>query len=771
MEFRAEGLICGTRTGLRLRLGTGAMVLLLGAGAAQAQDAPAAGDTIETVVVTARKHAEPIQQTPIAITAFTSADLAMRNVTNLSNVAAYTPNLVFDQGTGNTGSSNTAQIFIRGIGQTDFLFTTEPGVGIYIDGVYLPRAIGSLMDMVDVQQIEVLKGPQGTLFGQNSVGGAINITTREPAPDFGGQGSVTVGNYARHDFQGTVNVPLGDDLLTSLSLISRNEDGYVKRPFDRTTEGDIDMLGGRAQVLWTPGQSFDLRLIADFTQRWEHAIPDTAIGVNPASPVLGLWNALVAPFAGGPYTMASISSNPDIDNGTGPNLSDLTVWGVSATATWHLDAVTLKAITAYRHQDAAFAIDTDHSALDYLNQSVADIQQQVSEEVQASGTALDGRFNYVFGVMYFHEDGRDAYNLDLAPGLFQALEALPPGIIPGLGGAGNPANVSLDLDELISTRISSNSYSGYAHGEYKITDRLTASAGLRYTYDVKHLAESLQQLQSNTHDYSVGPHDSWDALTPQFGLQYQWTPDIMTYVSAARGFKAGGFNGRASTAFAADIPFDPEYVWTYEAGVKTEWLDNRLLLNGAAFYSDYSNLQLTTVTSDPAGSIQAIVQNAGKARIDGFELEGTAIPLDGWNVDFGLGYLDAAYTRLSPTVTGVTLGDRLVKTPKWSLTIGSDYTFGMAWGDLTLRADYSYRSKVENVAGNDPLLAQNGYGLFSANATIRPEGAFWSLVLFGTNLADERYIANGLSGLDSVGTADVTYGRPREFGARLNVDF
>ncbi|MEJ0028827.1 MAG: TonB-dependent receptor plug domain-containing protein [Rhizomicrobium sp.] len=209
------------------------MALFLGGVAAQAQDTPA--DTIETVLVTARKHAEPIQQTPIAITAFTANDLAMRNVTNLSNVAAYTPNLVFDQGTGNTGSANTAQIFIRGIGQTDFLFTTEPGVGIYIDGVYLPRAIGSLMDMVDVQQVEVLKGPQGTLFGQNSVGGAINITTKEPTPDFGGEGSVTVGNYSRHDFQGTVNVPLGDDLLTSLSLISRNEDGYVKRPFDKTT--------------------------------------------------------------------------------------------------------------------------------------------------------------------------------------------------------------------------------------------------------------------------------------------------------------------------------------------------------------------------------------------------------------------------------------------------------------------------------------------------------------------------------------------------------
>lgn len=748
----------------------GVAVLGMSSGMVHAQDA--SSSAIETVEVTARKHVEPLQQTPISITSFTSEDLRARNITNLSNIAPYTPNLVFDQGTGNTGSSDTAQIFIRGIGQSDFLFTTEPGVGIYIDGVYLPRSIGSLMDLIDVQQIDVLKGPQGTLFGQNSVGGAINITTKEPTPDFGGEASATVGNYGRYDFSGTVNIPLaGDKLLSSLSLITRNEDGYVKRVSDGATEGNIDMIGGRAQVLWTPDSQFDLRITGDYTRRHEHAIADTAIAINPAAPVLALWNALVGPSVGGPYTEASVSPNPNYDYGTGPDYSDLTVWGTAVTATWHLNDLTLKSITSYRDQTAAFGIDTDHSALDYLNQTVADKDHQLGEELQATGTAFGDRFNYVFGGAYFGEGGHDAYNLDLAPGLYDALEMLPPGVIPGLGGKGNPANVALDLDELIDTAINDQTYAAYAHGEFKITSQLTASAGLRYTYDLKHLSESLVHLSAGVTSFDVAESDNWNALTPQFELQYQWTPDIMTYASASRGFKAGGFNGRASTEFIAEQPFNPEYVWTYEAGFKTEWLDKHALVNGTLFYSDYSNLQLTTLTTDPTGSVAAIVQNAGKARIQGFELESIAVPADGWNIDFSAGYLDAAYIQLDPTVSGIALNSTLPKTPRWTLSFGSDYTFGIPWGALTLRADYSFRSRVDNTATDDAILVQNGFGLLSANATFQPKGADWNLVLFGTNLTNKRYIANGLSGIDSVGTADVTYGRPREYGVRFNVNF
>ena len=725
------------------------------AGAAEAIGATSADNpnTVEAVVVTARRIAEPIQKTPISITAFTAHDLVVRNVTDLSRIAAYTPNLVFDRGTGDTGSSNTAQIFIRGIGQSDFLFTTDPGVGVYIDGIYLPTSIGAVMDLDDVQQVEVLKGPQGTLFGQNTVGGAINITTREPTEQFGGDGSVTLGNYATRFFTGTVNVPLAPDLLSSLSFSSRNENGYVKRPSDNSTEGDVDSQVVRGQILWTPASDFTLRLIGDYTQQREHAIPEVELGVNTAAPVLGLWNALVGGPAGAPYTAASISPDPNVDFGTGPNYSDLTVSGISATAAWRLGNATLKSITSYRRQDAQFGIDTDHSAETYVFQTVADRQDQFSQEVQFLGSALDDRLNYVFGLTYFHLNGLDNYHLDIAPGLYQII--------------------GLDINELIFTHLDSSSYSGYGHVDYKLTSKLSVSAGVRYSDVSKALHEDLQLLASNVTKFDVTPADKWHALTPQFGLQYQWTPDAMTYVSASRGFKAGGFNGRAATSFIASTPFNPEYVWTYEAGFKTEWFDKRALVNGAAFYSDYTNLQLTTVVPDPTsgGGVAAIVQNAGAARIDGFELDVVAVPVRNLNVNLDVGYLDSKYTSLNPNVQGITLSSKLPKTPKWTASVGADYTWLLPSGELTLRSDFSFRSTVQEVANNDPLLVQSGFGVLSANLRYRPTGANWSVSAYGANLTDTRYMTNGLTALSSLGIAGATYGRPREYGARLDFKF
>jgi iron complex outermembrane receptor protein len=725
------------------------------AGAAQAIGAAPADKpgTVEAVVVTARRIAEPLQKTPISITAFTAHDLVVRNVTDLSRIAAYTPNLVFDRGTGDTGSSNTAQIFIRGIGQSDFLFTTDPGVGVYIDGIYLPTSVGALMNLDDVKQVEVLKGPQGTLFGQNTVGGAINITTRAPADRFGGDASVTLGNYATRFFTGTVNLPLASDLLTSLSFSSQNENGYVKRPSDNSTEGDVDEQVVRGQVLWTPTSDFSLRLIGDYTQEREHAIPEVELGVNTSAPVLSLWNALVGGPAGTPYTPASISPDPNVDFGTGPNYSDLTVWGVSATASWRLGNATLKSISSFRRQDAAFGIDTDHSAVTYVFQTVADRQDQFSQEFQLLGSAFGDRLNYVFGMTYFHLSGVDHYHLDIAPGLFPII--------------------GLDINELILTQLDSSSYSGYGHVDYKLTSKLSVSAGLRYSYVHKTLHEDLQLLASDVTKFDVNPSDNWNALTPQFGLQYQWTPNAMTYVSAARGFKAGGFNGRAATTFIAETPFNPEYVWTYEAGFKTEWFDRRALLNGAAFYSSYTNLQLTTVVPDPTsgGGVAAIVQNAGAARIDGFELDAIAVPVRNLNVNLDVGYLDSKYTSLNPNVQGITLSSKLPKTPKWTVTVGADYTWLLPRGELTLRSDYSFRSTVQEVANNDPLLVQSGFGVLSANLRYRPAGASWSVSAYGTNITNTRYMTNGLTAFNSLGIAGATYGHPREYGARLDFRF
>ncbi len=393
--------------------------------------------------------------------------------------------------------------------------------------------------------------------------------------------------------------------------------------------------------------------------------------------------------------------------------------------------------------------------------------RQFSQEIQWLGSAFDGRIDYAVGGLHLFERGRDTYTLMVAPGLYQALEALPPGLIPGLGGAGNPVDVSLDYDASLASGIDSRSDALYAHAEYRLTDQLSLAGGLRQTWDQKDYQARFDRLAAGVEVYDVSTSHRWQALTPAADLEYRWTSELMTYLSAARGYKAGGFNGRSQTAFSAEQPFDPEYVWTYEAGLKSAWFDRRAVLDLAVFHSDYTNMQLESLSSQGAAP-QVIVENAGAAKIDGFELEGSAVLTSHLRLNAGLGHLHARYTRLAPTVTAVTLSSQFAKTPDWTFNIGAESGFDTRVGRLTARGDYAYRSQVQNTADNVQLVAQKGYGLLQAQLTLEPENARWSITAFGTNLTDTRYVTNGLSTLDSIGVATVSYGRPREWGLRLS---
>ena len=719
-------------------------------------------------MVTARWRPQRLQDTPVSITAFTADDLKSRNLTNLSQIAAFTPNLVFDPGVGDTGGSTNAQVYIRGIGQGDFLFTTEPGVGIYLDGVYMARSIGSMMNLVDVEQIEVLKGPQGTVFGKNTTGGAISLTTRRPAADPGARGAVTIGDYARFDTFAAADMPIVEGkLLSKIAISSEHRDGYETRVGDGATLGGANAIGGAAQLLWLHDPDFEVLLSADYTRRRESPAANGLVEVNPAAPLLALWNGLVAGPAGHPFDARYVPADPAITYGTGPNRSNLDQGGISARAEWRSGAGVLRSITAYRAQNADFASDPDNSPADYVEQEVQDRTRQFSQEVQWLGSAAGGRLRYTLGGLYFDERGHDTYRIRIAPGLYQALEALPPGIIPGLGGPGNPVNASLDYDGALTSSIVSRSYALFAHADYQVTGAFDVWAGLRETLDHKDYHASFDRFASGITAYDVTPSHSWSALTPTAGVEYRWTPALMTYVSASRGYKAGGFNGRSETAFVAQTPFDPEYVWTYEAGLKGSWFDRRLTLDLAAFHSNYTDLQLLSLSSDGAAPV-VIVQNAGAARIDGFEVELTAAPVAGMRLSSGVGHLDARYTRLDPSVTAATLADQLPKTPAWTFNAGIEQAFATPIGRLTARGDYAWRSMVQNAVDNAPILAQKAFGLLDAQLALQPKGARWSIAAFGTNLANTRYITNGLSTLDSIGTANVTHGRPREWGLRLD---
>jgi len=736
-----------------------------------AEVAPQNPAALTEVIVTARWREERLQDAPVSITVFSEADLRARGLTNLAQIAAFTPNLVFDPGVGDTGGSTNAQIYIRGVGQADYLFTTEPGVGVYVDGVYAARSIGSMMNLIDVEQIEVLKGPQGTAFGKNSAGGAINIVTRRPGREKGGRAAITLGSDGRRDGFAAIDLPTANGRLASkVALNVSRRDGYVTRLDGGAALGGLDAAGAALQVRWSPDEAFELLVATDVSRRRETPSPTVLLAVDTAAPLLALWNGLVAAPAGAIYDGRFARPDAAETYATGENRSDLDLWGVSATAEWRGDFGRLRSISAFRRHDADFATDADHSPLAYTEQAVNDRMQQTSQELRWLGATDDGRLKYMLGGLLFSESGRDTYSLQIAPGLFNALEALPPGIIPGLGGAGNPIHRDLDYDAVLDSAMESFSSALFAQADYELNDAMSLSTGLRQTWDRKSYWARFERLSSGVTVYDVTAKRRWSALTPSVSLQHRWTPRVTTYVSAARGYKAGGVNGRAQTAAGATRTFNPEYVWTYETGLKSAWFDDRARVNLALFHSDYKDLQLLSFNSQ-GGAPVVVVENAGAATVDGFELEITARPTNASRLNLGLGHLDARYTRLDPSVTAVTLKSRLAKTPAWTLNLGLEHDLRTALGRLTVRGDYVWRSRVENSAENSPALAQTGFGLLNAQATLHPLGAAWSLTLSGANLTGARYITNGLDTLASIGVADATLGRPREWAMRLDYGF
>ncbi len=746
---------------------------------------------LEEIVVTARKREERLIDTPIAVTAVSDIVLNRRNLKDLTGLSQVVPNLVFDLGSGSTGGSNNAQIFIRGIGQQDFLFTSDPGVGLYIDGVYFPRATGVVMDLVDLEQVEVLRGPQGTLFGKNTIGGAINITTKKPGNELTAFGQAIYGSRDRIDVQGSVSVPLVEDKLSvRLSASSRNQDGYVKRINVGDRLGDTDSLYGRFQARWMPSETLTVDLSTDVTRKRESSVAAELVDVRPEDPsnaLLGLWNFLVAPTLGPGVQMDRRFLSDDYETqGTGPNFSDFNMFGVSLTVEKEFGAdFSVKSITAYRDQDSQFADDTDHSPFKYTQSTNDNKHEQFSQEIQLTGTSLNNRLKWVVGGFYMHEKGQDLFDVALGSGLFNALEALPGAIIPlgpvacppapgvfapCVGGMGNPLNVGLDLDILITDDIDIDSYAVFGEMNYDITDALSFTAGMRYSYDKKVFVTSLLHQNSNVLELDgEEASDSWDSLSPRVSLKYNLAADAMIYASVTGGFKSGGFNGRA-TSLAQIGSFDPEKVWAYEIGTKFVLLDNRLGINAAAFYNDYTDMQLLSVR-DVNGVIVSITENAGEVEIKGIEVELIATPVQGLNLRGGLGYLDAKYKKLEPGAT-VSLDDRLVKTPKWTLNSGFDYTVDMGndSGSITVGGSVYYRSTSVNELTNDPGLIQEGYALFDAFLQYTAPGERWSITAFGINLGDKRYKTNGLNSFGSFGNSVANYAPPREWGVKFRVN-
>ncbi len=733
---------------------------------------------IEEIVVTAQKREQNLQDTPIAITVFSSESLAARMITDISKLADFTPNVIFDATAPISGVSSGAVVFIRGIGQLDFSLTTDPGVGTYIDGVYSSRSIGGVLDVSEIERIEILRGSQGTLFGRNTIGGAISITTRRPAPEFGGSVEATIGEFDRIDFKGAVDLPLAEKFLTKFAFSSKNRDGFVKRTTVGDKLGDEERHSARASFLFTPNADIDLYATLDYAKINEQSAGSVLVGIteNPGVPALGL-----APSSTFAYNRIFVPQNPGAvpyderfllggDNdrtfATGPTGTKLDSFGATLTFSWSLPWFEFKSISSYRETDGEFYRDPDGAPFAITETSNTNYRhEQFSQEIQLTGSLFAERLQYAAGAYFFAEEGND--------------DVLVPIFAPLPGGQ---AAAPVWINNFVGVDNSSRAF--FAQGTFDLSEKLALTLGLRHTRDKKVFGYN-QYISADPKGAIAlvpllpggGPgvaltevEDQFTELNIRAGVEYQFNDDTLFYFSYADGFKSGGFNTRYVVPRTEPLAFDPETLESFEAGVKWQGWDDRLRINAAGFVSKYSDVQIQLFETGGG----PLTQNAGVADISGVELELALVPVENLLLNAGLGYINAKYDELNLPTTivaqGITLDTKLPNTPEMTLNISAEYVWPVSWGALALRGDYRYTDDLFNDAQNSPFLFQEAYHTLNASLTWTSNDAAWDLVVFATNLTDARFIISGDSNF-GLGFHEANYNRPREFGATVRYRF
>jgi len=638
----------------------------------------AAGPRLEEVTVTARKRSERIERTPISMTSISGTALTERGISSIQKIQNLSPNITFGNVASNSGVANAAAVFIRGIGQTDFSFGVDPGVGMYVDGVYVGSPVGAVLNMVDIANVSILRGPQGTLFGRNTIGGAVSVSSLVPNDKLAAKADVKYGTANRINSRVFFNIPISKTLFANFSVGSFMQDGYVHAPYQKNQRelGNQDTLVFKGALRWHPADKLNVILRGDWTRDRSNGAPFVTTGVNPNATTSMI--ALANHNAGGTLNNCSGSNcfnsryySKNTNYGTGADYSNLTAWSTSGTIDYDLsDYLDLKSITAYRKSIGKFAQDRDASPIGINYVADLYMEKQFSEEFQATGRAFNDRLHYAAGVYYFDQSG-----YDIEPNQFYALSLLSGG------------------------RFSDRNYAGYAQTTYAITKRLNATVGVRYTEDNKSFLPNQYYVSSLTGKPAPGTrivpyerfHNNNARWTPMVNLAYQATKELMAYTTFSQGFKGGGFTQRLTNIAPSPPSFRPESVNSFEGGLKFYGLNHRLRLSAAGFFTFYDDVQLLVAD---AAHIGPYYTNAGKAHIAGFEAEGEYALGDGWTVLGSIGLTDAHYTSLSNSVQGLTLNSMFVLVSKWTANIGAAKRIDLGdYGSLTARADANYRSR------------------------------------------------------------------------------
>lgn len=713
------------------------------------------------VTVSARRREESLEKVPVAVSAFSEEDMRDLQATSIDALQGAVPNMNIVQG---RGSSSSVNIFIRGIGQPDALQTFDPGVGMYVDDVYYSRIQGALISLFDVDHVEVLRGPQGTLYGKNSTGGAVKVVTKNPGTTPEGSIEATFGNYGRREGRFYGSTPLSKDGAWSASLagaVTRN-DGYVHNYSGRDFNND-NTKSVRGKLRFHPSDTFDGVLTLDYTKM------DTALTLGqPVSPlkrtdlVFGSVT-LLQPNLDEKYNFHTQTSFPPGDG------QKLTHKGVALNMNWKLsDQWSLKSISAYRKLDSDSYIDIDASQYELGDVFVGFRQKQASQELQL---AFDNGSNLqsVFGAYYLRENVPST-QYAFADDLFAV------------------AGRTVPFLRTIGDDLTTKSWAGFAHVNWEFVPSWTLAAGIRYSKESKDYDRTTSTfwgapLTALNETVPLSRSKDWNAWTPTVSLQKQFDPQTMWYVSASRGFKSGGFNGRAnSAAEAKTAEFDPEYVWTFETGLKMRSADNRLQANLAAFHSNYKDFQARVSEIQNPGSLTPTfafpVINAAKLKMDGFEAEGVALLGEGTRLSTQIGYLKAKYdrfddARLDPSNPqyNPTIHDHVPFSPKWTARVAATQTFNLAGGALTLGADASYRTETWLSVDNYAALSQKAYTLVGAFGIFDSGDGHWQFRAGVRNATNKAYKTDGqeFSSVGNIRTA--YYGMPRNYYASVRYNF
>ncbi len=721
---------------------------------------------LERIEVTARKSVESLQEVPVAVTSISADELAEKGIEVLTEVQQFSPNTTLQR---SRGTNSTITAFIRGVGQQDPLWGYEAGVGIYIDDVYIARPQGAVLDLLDIERVEVLRGPQGTLYGKNTVGGAIKYVTKEMSGDAELNVQGTMGLYNQRDIKVTGQYPIIEDkLYVGFGLASLQRDGYgefLESDLDHQDEENYnkDVVAGRLTL--------EYRATDDlfFSLNWDKTQDDSN-------------------SKGGYRLLPSVLTEAPVPDSVYDSYTSLPTWneveleGISFKANWDVaDNTSLKYVFSSRDSYSPTNIDFDNTALRIFDVPAIYDDEQKTHELQLNH--YGDNYKFVSGLYYY--DGESC-------GQFEAiLEVLGQAIgVPG-------------LTREVSGCSNSTSKAVYAQLSYDLSEKWSVTAGARYTKDEKEakvnngLIFATVYPESGWVDGYVRPEgdlvptvlddeDDWSKFTPRIGVEYQANDDLMFFTSFAQGFKSGTFNPRATTAEPAA---DPEEVDSFEIGMKSEWLDNRLRANITLFSLDHDDRQyISVLPSEDATELNQRLGNIGSSEATGIEAEFTYLATDNLLLTASFGYIDSDFKEVIDTdpETGQEFDKSdsfsISNTPDYTYNLGANYTIESDVGDFIINASYYYRDDYVLFEENS-LLTQDGYGIANVSVNWYSTDADWYAGLHVKNLADQEYMIGGyqfvapqpdgsyLPGLGGDNTLIGYYGDPRTISFTLGYQF